>query len=259
MATQDTIKANLISLGFDNASTSALYNKVAEAVGVTVDTTITEIGNSENRIFNIINTQRYGKSGYYTSKALAFQYGDDLIVDPVTLDFVYAVIDSTKQIISQAAFEEFTTGNSSLLYLKIAALNATTGLLQPLTTPQFSAFQNYYVNFEIPGLPVTLINSPGNILFFNATATYYATYDLPTLQTNLINALNAFRNSFAFNGEFFAGDLQAYIKSNVPGIRDFFIYNTTIDGAPFAGSQNLASGYFNYIDNIQNNIAYTPI
>jgi hypothetical protein len=82
---------------------------------------------------------------------------------------------------------------------------------------------------------------------------------LPTLQTNLLNALNAFRNSFAFNGEFFAGDLQAYIKSNVPGMRDFFINNTTIDGAPFAGSQNLASGYFNYIDNIQNNIVYTPI
>lgn len=255
MATQDQITANLILMGFDNPSQAAIYNKIAEACGLVIDSTLTEIINSETEIFNIINTQRYGKSGYYTGKALAFQNGDNLIIDPVKFDYIYATIDTTKQIVKQAAFEDI----SSQLFLKIAALNTITGLLEPLTVAQYNAFVNYFTVFEIPGLPVTIINTPGNILYFNATATYFATYDLPTLQTNLLNALNNFRNSFTFNGTFYDGDLEQYIKTNVPGIRDFFINNTLIDGAPFSGSISLASGYFNYINNIQNNIAYTPV
>lgn len=255
MATQDQIISNLIALGFNNPSQAAIYNKIAEACGLVIDATITEISNSETNIFNIINTQRYGKSGYYTGKALAFQYGDNLIPDPVTLDYVYAIIDPTKQIVKQAAFEDI----SSQLFLKIATLNNTTGLLEPLTTPQYDAFVNYFTVFEIPGLPVTILNLPGNILYFNATATYFATYDLPTLQANLINALNNFRSSFTFNGTFYDGDLEQYIKTNVPGIRDFFINNTLIDSDAFSGSISLKSGYFNYVNNISSLITYTPV
>lgn len=255
MATQDQITANLIAMGFNNPSQAAIYNKIAEAVGLIIDSTITEIDNSETNIFTIINTQRYGKSGYYTGKALAFQLGDNLIIDSTTLDFIYAVIDPTKQIVKQAAFEDI----SSQLFLKIATLNNVTGLLEPLTADQYSAFVNYFTVFELPGLPVTIINLPGNILYFNAIATFYATYDLPTLKTNLLNALNTFRSSFTFNGTFYDGDLEQYIKTNVPGIRDFFINNTLIDGVPFTGSISLESGYFNYVNNIQNNITYTPV
>jgi hypothetical protein len=255
MATQDIISSNLQALGFTNASQAATYNKIAEAFGLVIDATLTELSNSEVDIFNIINTQRYGKSGYYTGKALAFQYGDNLIIDTVTFDYIYAVIDTTKQIVKQAAFEDL----SAQLFLKIATLNNTTGLLEPLTSAQYDAFVNYFTVFEIPGLPVTIINSPGNVLYFNATATFFATYDLPTLQTNLINALNSFRSSFTFNGTFYDGDLESYIKTNVPGIRDFFINNTLIDGAPFGGSIALPSGYFNYVADIANQITYKPV
>lgn len=259
MATADTIKSNLQLLGFDNTSQTAIYNKIAQSLGLIVDSTLTEIQNSENFILGIINSQRYGKGGYYTKKALAFQYGDNLVADPVTLDYVYAAIDATKQIVNQAAFEEIVSGNSSQLFLKIATLNATSGLLEPLSADQLSAFKNYFVNFEVPGLPVSIISSPANILSFTAKATYYATYDFATLKQNLLNALVAFRDSFTFNGEFFAGDLQTYIKANVPGVRDFFIYNTTIDGVPFIGSQSLYSGYFNYVTNFADNINYLAV
>jgi hypothetical protein len=104
-----------------------------------------------------------------------------------------------------------------------------------------------------------VISASPNILDFLATATYYATYDLTTLTTNLQNALITFRNAFAFNGQFFAGDLQDYIKTNVPGIRDFFIYNTLIDSVPFSGSKSLSSGYFDYTSTINAQITYNPI
>lgn len=256
MSTQSEISANLIALDFDNSSDEAVYNKIAESVGLVVDDTITEMGNNAALITSIISTQRYGKSDYYTTHAKAFQYGDNLVIDPVTFDDVYAVIDTTKQIISQAAFEEIVSGSNSELFLKIATIDPTTGDLVPLSSPQLSAFKAYFLNFQIPGLPVSILSLPGNVFNFNARATYFATYDLPTLQTNVAAAMATFRKSFGFNGELFVSDLSTYIRNNVPGMRDFYMFNTTIDGSPFNGSISLTAGYFNYFSAILSNITY---
>ena len=252
--TTDEISANLIELGFTNTSALALYNKIAQSIGIVIDNTITEMANSEANILADITSKNYGKAGYYTAAALAFQLGYNLSQDAYG-NPVYTVIDTTAQIISQAAFENLN-GN---LFLKVATLNAGTGLLQALTNAELIAFQNYFVSFEIPGLPVTIISLPPNILNFTAAATVYATYDFTLLQANLLAALTAFQNSFAFDGIFYTDDLSSYLKTNVPGIRDFYISNTTIDGASFSGSIGLQAGYFDFMTNIIANINFTTI
>ena len=255
MTTYNQIIANLTALGFDNSSISALFKKIAEAVSIPVDNTLTEIANSQSIINSIITNQRFGNSGYYTSAALAFQYGDNLIIDPVTLNNVYAVIDPTKQIIKQAAFENLDGD----LFLKIATQDPTTLQLEQLTSTQLTAFNSYFVTFEIPGIPLTIVAAAANVLNLSAVVTYYSTYDLNTLKTNIANAMTAFKSIFPFNGEFFNGDLQDYIKQNVPGIRDFFISNTFIDGVSFVGSASLTSGYFNFISSVLDQLSYVAI
>ena len=255
MTTYNQILANLTALGFSNDSIAALFKKVAEAISIPVDNTLTELQNSESIINSIITNQRFGNSGYYTTAALAFQYGDDLIVDPVTLNDVYAVIDPTKQIIKQAAFENLDGD----LFLKIATQDPTTLQLEQLTSDQLAAFMSYFVTFEIPGIPLTIVASPANILNFSAVVTFYSTYDLNTLKTNISNSMTSFKSIFPFNGEFFNGDLSNYLKQNVPGIRDFFISNTLIDGVAFTGSVSLTSGYFNYISTILDQLIYVAI
>jgi len=266
--TEQLIKANLQALGFTNTSAAAIYNKIAQAVGIIIDNTVAEINNSETIITNLLISQYgFGKPLYYTENALAFQYGDNLeinmAINPATgapyLNLIYPVIDTTKQIIKQAAFQTITSGNTTQLLLKVATIDPISGLLIPLSTPQLNAFTNYFLNFQIPGLPISIINIAGNTLNFTSIATYFASYDLPTLQTNLLTALLAFQDSFVFNGVFYDGDLQDYIKSNVPGIRDFFISNTTLDGVPFSGSVDLSAGYFNYVTGIINQVTYNPI
>lgn len=266
--TQQIIQGNLQVLGFVNTSATAIYNQIAIAVGQVVDNTINEINNSETTITNILISQYgYGKPLYYTSNALGFQYGDNLIINtainPVTgapyLNFIYATPDPTLQIVNQAAFEELVTGANSQLFLKIATLNTVTGLLEPLTSPELSSFTSYFLNFQIPGLPISIINNPGNILNFNWVCTYFSAYDLTTLTTNVQNAFISFQDAFAFDGVFFDGDLSDYIKTNVPGIRDFYINNTTLDGIPFQGSAVLTSGYFNYISTINANGTFNPV
>jgi hypothetical protein len=268
MTTAEKIQANLVALGFTNTSATAIYNKIAQAVGQIVDNTVSEITNSETTITNLLISQYgYGKPLYYTAAALMFQYGDNLIVNmsinPVTgapfLNYVYAEVDTTKQIITQAAFEAVDSGPTVQLFLKVATTDSVSGLLVPLSNPQYTAFVNYFLNFQVAGLPVSVINAAANILDFTSVCTYFSTYDLPTLQANIATALNSFQKAFQFNGEFYSGDLESYIKTNVPGVRDFFISNTTLDGIPFNGSQSLLSGYFNYNTNVPSEVTYNPV
>jgi len=255
MTTLETIQQNLQNLGFLNTSNAAIFNEIAIAVSTSIDNTITEINNGETAILQLITNKNYGKPGYYIAAALAFQYGDSLSIDPVTQAYYYATIDTAAQIVNQAAFESNTSG----LFLKIATLNTMTNLLEPLSSPELAAFSSYYLLYELPGLPVTIINNAANILNFNAICTYYAQFDLTTLQTALSAALDTFRNSFLFDGTLYITDLESYIINNVPGVRSFFTSSQTIDSAPFTGSTILAAGYFNYFSAILSQITYNAI
>ena len=50
MTTYNQILANLTALGFSNDSIAALFKKVAEAISIPVDNTLTELQNSESII-----------------------------------------------------------------------------------------------------------------------------------------------------------------------------------------------------------------
>lgn len=250
MGSENNILSNLQALGFTNISDAAIYKIQAQGIGSFIDNILTEFANTKNSILNTINTLRYGKSNYYETVAKGFQFGDDLIPAIGDLDPSYAIIDPSKQIINQAAFQNI---NDSLS-LKVATSNLLTGGLQQLTIPQLAAFQSYFTNFEILGLPVTIVSLPGNVFGFNAIHKYNSGYDLTTLQANTLAALNAFDNTFLFNGTLYTNQVSDYIKQNVPGTIDFFLTGTTIDGVPYSGSTTLQAGYFNYIQNIANNI-----
>lgn len=261
MSSISQINNNLATLGFSNLSVTAIDEQIAIAVGQVLDNVIAEINNSESIITNLlISQQGYGKALYYTGIALAFQYGDNLeineAINPVTgapyLNLIYPTIDTTKQIISQAAFQQ------SGFFLKVATTGISGGLA-PLTAPQLTAFQAYMLNFEILDLPLNIISVPGNILFFTSTATYLSSFDLPTLQSNVLNALTTFQNTFALNGEFYVTDLEQYMQTNVPGMRSFFIDGTTLDAVPFSDFVALGSGYFNYDPAVLTGTVFNPV
>lgn len=268
MSSIDTINGNLLALGFKNTSVTAIDEQIAIAVGQLDDNVIAEMANTTATIQNILISQYgYLKGSYYTAQALYFQFGYNLVINtainPVTnepyLNLIYPTIDTTANIIKQAAFQQLPSGNVVTLFLKIATQDPLTGLLIPLSSQQLIAFTSYMNNFEAPGLPLNIVNEIGNVLNFNAIATYQSAYNYTTLQANIATALTGFLTASQFNGEFYTGSLQQYIINNVPGMVDFFVSNTTLDGAPFSGFVALSSGYFNYAINITNNITYNGI
>lgn len=256
-SSKDTILNNWAVLGltWDNPSQAAMAQLLAQGIGDFMDVVRTEMVNTKNSITSVIVNQRFGDAAYYTTAARAFQLGDDLVPLPPFFNPGYITIDASKQIIKQAAFQN----NQGDLSLKIATADLLTGLLQQVPANQLSDFKSYFVNFQIPGLPVTVISLPANIFSFSSICTYNSGYNLSTLQTNIKASMLAFAGTFPFNGVLYADQLSDYVKANVPGIVDFYITNTTIDGGAFVGTTLLTAGYFNYIANITDLITYNAI
>lgn len=235
---------------FSSISETAIYKKISEAVGVSIDNTITELDNTKSIINNTLYTQRFGKGGFYVTTAKAFQYGDALIADPETGYPIYETIDTTKQIISQASYEKTTLNGHQRLSLKVATLDSSNALIK-LSTAQYAAFISYMENFLIDGVYVDIVSLDANTFNFVADVKYYTAYDLTTLQNNITAALQTFKTNFQFNGVLYVNDLESYLTANVPGIRNVFLSGTTITDAfgnvvSFSNYTSLSAGYFNF-------------
>lgn len=229
-----------------NNSITAIFNKLAEALGMTIDNTIAELSNTQNIINANIAANNYGKVGYYVNAALAYEDGIDMIIDPVTGNMIYSPVDTSKQTIAQAAFEPDT------LTLKVAYVDPATNQLAALPSDMLTRFISYFNEasnggISIPGIPLNFVSNPPNKFTCNFTITYYGSYSLTNIQNNVVNALTSFQDSFSYNGELFIDILGDYIKQNVPGIKSVNITNMQIDDVDFSGSIKLIAGYF-YFD-----------
>jgi len=236
---QETV-ANLETAGFDNPSVGGLYKKLVEGLQLPIDATSIELSNGKQGIIDLFLSQNYGKAGYYINAAKAFQYGDNLLID-ANGNYYYSAIDTTKQIIKQAAFD----WNKSLNYLslKVGTTDAT-GNVTALSQPQLAAFVGYMDNYLVAGVPVNIISKNPNTIKYTANLSYYSTFDLTTIQTQVAQAISNFQTNFTYNGLFYTNDFSDYIKNNVAGVRDFFIANITYDNVAFSGQVFLSSGTF---------------
>lgn len=143
---------------------------------------------------------------WYRQKALAFQYGFDLISDTDIFDngtATEAQIEASK-IIKYAAITEATT--ESRLVLKIATED-NAGKLAPITAGQESAFVPYIEEIKDAGVAITVINYLPDILKLNIRI-YYDPLVLTSTGVSILtgkkpveDALNEFMKELPFNGE----------------------------------------------------------
>lgn len=143
---------------------------------------------------------------WYRQKALAFQYGFDLITDSDVFDNGTATdeqIEASK-IIKYAAITEATT--ESRLVLKIATEDSA-GKLAPITSGQESAFIPYIEEIKDAGVAITVINYLPDILKLNLSIYYdplvltSTGVSIRTGKKPVEEALNEFMKELPFNGE----------------------------------------------------------
>lgn len=261
MSTFDTIKSNINTIASEVNTTSStnILTKIAKTFADVIDLFNTEIENTKKTLIDDASNLSYGRQGYYTSKALAYQEGDSLLINAETGALYYETIDEEKQIIKQAAFEDVIVDDVHFLTLKVAVQNPSTLKLEALTGDRFTAFSDYMVNFEIPGLHLYTFSGAPNVFDFVGTVIYSKTANLDTTTASVEAAFESFRDTFQFNGILYLNTLAQYIKSNVVGVIDVIMASPTIDSVAFTSYTKCAAGYFEYDTNTLTSITYTGV
>lgn len=89
---------------------------------------------------------------------------------------------------------------------------------------------------------------------------YSPQYDQATVASGVVAAMEQFRDSMSFNSAFYPNHLEQYVRSNVPGVVDFYLaggqIQTDTGWQPFTESVIVPAGYFNYETDFEKNITY---
>ncbi|MGJ5643197.1 nucleotidyltransferase [Formosa sp. S-31] len=123
--------------------------------------------NHKKEVDNALYNQKSGRLPWYRSKALAFQYGFDLLTDSDEFDNDGATDEQieTSKIIKYAAVNE--SDDESRVIIKIAG--ETDEELAPITDQQRESFGAYFNEIRYAGVKLTIINYLPDLLFPNLT------------------------------------------------------------------------------------------
>jgi hypothetical protein len=174
-----------------------------------------------------------GTVGWWVNTMKKFQYGDALVWNDVTEKWEYETIDSTKQIIIQAAVVE----SNSLLVIKIAKSDGSTGL-EKLTSPELAAASNYVDIMKFAGTLTTMISDDPDYFYLLCTV-YVDTSIIYNDESNPSDPLNGslivdstvfpirdaitnYISTLDFNGKLFIVELVDAIQS-VSGVSNVII------------------------------------
>jgi len=165
-----------------------------------VGTNVTEVSvqTAIDDINNIMLTQKVPTSEWYITKAKEFQFADTVVIDPVTYQVGYAVIDESKQIIGSAT----TLSVSNKLYLKVRRKSTNI-----LSAPELIAFESYMNKVKAAGTRLLVQNYNGDELTLNIDIVYNGTYDINDVRTNVEEVINNYIENIEFDSYFISSQL----------------------------------------------------
>ena len=152
-----------------------------------------------------IQNQKSGRKPWYRDMALKFQYGFDLVPDKDYFDNGIASAEDIEdsKIIKYAAVSE--SEETSRVILKIAG--ETEGVLAPITTEQYEAFDSYINEIRWAGVQYSIINYLPDQLYLNIQikrdALVLNANGISILNGNypVVDAIQDFMKELPFNGE----------------------------------------------------------
>ncbi|CAD0004460.1 hypothetical protein [Flavobacterium chungangense] len=217
----------------------------------------------KKEVEDIIEQKYPHRPSWYRSKALAFQYGFDLITDTDKYDntgFSEDIIEESK-IVKYSA----VTKNGGQLLIKIASENE--GVLQPLDELQKEAFDFYIDEITDAGVNYIVVNNEPDILLLTLqifrdplVLDQYGMRILPDGGGTypVEDAILEYMKELPFNGELVLFDLETKLKA-VEGVRIPNIVNAESqiidintgeykDPEPITVRTIPASGYFTVPD-----------
>lgn len=146
----------------------------------------------------LIDKSHVGTPAWYAYFAKKFQYGDVLVVNPLTYSVAYPSIDIDKQIIGSSACEE----SNNQLILKVR--RKETNLLSP---EELESFQSYIREIKFAGTRLSVRNvNPDNLIIY-ANIKYNGQTNLTTVKAEVEAVIQDYIKNLDFNSIFYVNKL----------------------------------------------------
>jgi hypothetical protein len=148
----------------------------------------------------------------------SFQYGDNILLDS-NLAFYYAVVDSTKKIITRCSV--FTSANKTV-QIKVAKGTTPTAI----SGSEKTALSNYLSEILPAGVGFNLISIAGDSIEIGANIYVDGQY-IDTIKTTIITALESYLSNLSFDGKVKVSAIQDTIQG-VIGVNDVVITSINV-------------------------------
>lgn len=199
-------KANKPELaGLTSTSKTAIWRLIIYIMSIAIYAFEVILDKHYSDVTQKLTEEKAHTARWYRSKALAFQFGFDLIVDSDEFNNTNYTTEqvSESKIVKYAAVVE--AENDSRLIVKIAG--ETDGELNRLNEQQVASFKTYMQEIRDAGVKLTVINYEADKLFLDLQINY----DPLVLSANgqhlinanypVVDAIKAYMKELPFNGE----------------------------------------------------------
>lgn len=197
---------------------------------------------------------------WYHKQALQFQYGDSLVLDDTTQQFVYAAQDSKKQVVKYVAVRDRGTS------IQMLVAGEKDSRPEPLSDDVLTAFKNYMNRVKIAGVVLAIRSLPSDTVSIAATI-YVDPLSIDRNGTRISDgskpvetAIENYLKSILYGGTFNKTKLVDAIQG-VEGVTDVELFSCSYstDGKSFkviSGNNYTAEGGSFVVSGLANTLRY---
>lgn len=197
---------------------------------------------------------------WYHKLALQFQYGDSLVFDDTTQQFVYAEQDSKKQVVKYVAVRDRGTS------IQMLVAGEKDSRPEPLSNDVLTAFKNYMNRVKIAGVVLAIRSLPSDTVSISATI-YVDPLSIDRNGTRISDgskpvetAIENYLKSILYGGTFNKTKLVDAIQG-VEGVTDVELFSCSYstDGKSFkviSGNNYTAEGGSFVVSGLANTLRY---
>lgn len=259
MSTYTDIKARVQKLlpELTNESDASIWARLCQCFAGTIDATILNCTNSERVIASSARSLRVAGRQYYIDTALAYQYGDNLVLlDEKTYRYGYEQTDASKQIVKQVAILYYP--DQRVIVISVATID-NDGVVQALSKDQLDDFKSY-MEYKSPlGIaPEIVSQSPWEVDASTLTIRYNDAFSLATIKSDVQEVLKKQQAKVRGYVPIYVNEIENALRE-VDGVIDAYLTSPTAispDGSASRpaskGVLNTDTGYFNFSEGLRN-------
>lgn len=177
-----------------------------------VATHITEVAakTSVDEITSIVTNSKVPVAQWYITKALEFQYGDVVEVNPLTYAVAYPTLDESKQIIGAVT----TLDSQNCLTLKVRKKDYSL-----MTADELSSFTAYMQRVKAAGTQIAIENYDGDLFTFNMDIVYDGNYGISLIKSSVEQAITDYLLNLGTSSKFLTNELVNRLQA-IKGVID---------------------------------------